>query len=257
MTATNDNRPPPSPAGNWALFLDIDGTILDIAATPDAVTVPPDLPRYLIDVSAELDGAVALVSGRPVGWIDKVFAPMRLPTAGQHGAELRLVGGGPIRSIAVPNDLDPVRRRIAKVVAGWDGVVLETKTFGIGVHFRLAPERAADVRNLLEGIVADASDQFELLPGKMLFELKTRGPHKGRVVAAFMAVAPFTGRVPVFVGDDRTDEDGFREALSRGGCAVQVGPGVSTVATCAVPDPQSLRDWLRAIPALLRGAVAS
>jgi len=256
MTATNDNRPLPSPAGNWALFLDIDGTILDIAATPDAVSVPPDLPRYLVDVSNALDGAVALVSGRPVSWIDKVFAPIRLPTAGQHGAELRLVGGGPIRTISVPSDLDPIRRRIAKAVADWEGVVLETKTFGIGVHFRLAPQRAADVRELLEGIVSDAPDQFEMLPGKMLFELKTRGPHKGRVVAAFMAVAPFAGRVPVFIGDDRTDEDGFREALARGGCAVQVGPGVSTVASSAVPSPQDLRDWLRAFPAMLRGAVA-
>lgn len=256
MTATNDNRPPPDPAGNWALFLDIDGTILDIAATPDGVSVPPDLPRYLIDAAAALDGAVALVSGRPVGWIDKVFAPMRLPTAGQHGAELRLVGDGPVRTIAVPSDLDPIRRRIIKAVAQWDGVVIETKTFGIGVHYRLAPERGADVRQLLEGIVSDAPDQFEMLPGKMIFELKTRGPHKGRVVAAFMAVAPFAGRVPVFIGDDRTDEDGFREALARGGCAVQVGPGVSTVATCAVPSPQALRDWLRAFPGMLRGAVA-
>ncbi len=256
MTAINDNRPLPVPAGDWALFLDIDGTILDIAATPDAVNVPPDLPRYLVDVSAALDGAVALVSGRPVGWIDQIFAPLRLPTAGQHGAELRLIGNGPVRTVSVPAQLDPVRRRIAKEVAGWEGVVLETKSFGIGVHFRLAPQRAAAVRELLESVVADAPDRFEILPGKMLFEIKTRGPHKGRVVAAFMAVAPFAGRTPVFVGDDRTDEDGFREALARGGCAVQVGPGVSTVASCAVPDPQSLRDWLRAIPGILRGAVA-
>ena len=256
MTALNDNRPLPVPAGNWALFLDIDGTILDIAATPDAVTVPPDLPRSLVDVAAALDGAVALVSGRPVDWIDKLFAPMRLPTAGQHGAELRLVGNGPVRTVSVPAELDPVRRRVAKAVADWDGVVLENKSFGIGVHFRLAPHRAVAVRELLESIVTDAPGELELLPGKMLFELKTKGPHKGRVVAAFMAVSPFAGRVPVFVGDDRTDEDGFREALSRGGCAVQVGPGASTVASCAVPDPQSLRDWLRAIPGVLRGAVA-
>lgn len=246
----------PEPAPNWALFLDIDGTILDIAPTPDAVMVPPDLPPALQEVANVLGGALALVSGRSVPWIDRVFAPLRLPTAGQHGAELRLSAGAPVRAVAAPDDLNPIRRRIDGAIKDWPGVVLEPKTFGIGVHFRMAPDRAGEVRQLLEEIAADAGGRYELLPGKMLIELKPAGPTKGRVVAAFMATAPFAGRVPVFIGDDRTDEDGFKEVLARGGHAVQVGPGLSTVASCFASNPAVLRSWLKHIPTAVRGAVA-
>jgi trehalose 6-phosphate phosphatase len=124
------------------------------------------------------------------------------------------------------------------------------------VHFRLAPGREGEVRRLLEEIAADAGGRYELLPGKMLIELKPAGPTKGRVVAAFMATAPFAGRVPVFIGDDRTDEDGFKEVLARGGHAVQVGPSLSTIASCFASGPDALRSWLKHIPAAVRGAVA-
>lgn len=256
MTAKDEIQSLPEPAGNWALFLDIDGTILDIAPTPDGVIVPPDLPHSLQEVANALGGAVALVSGRAVPWIDRVFSPLRLPTAGQHGAELRLSAGAPVRAVAACEDLNPIRRRIEGVVAEWPGVVVEPKTFGIGVHFRLVPERAGDVRRLLEEIASDAGGRYELLPGKMLIELKPSGPTKGRVAAAFMAVPPFAGRLPVFIGDDRTDEDGFKEVLARGGHAVQVGPGVSAVASASVANPAALRSWLKHFPSVVRGAVA-
>ncbi len=246
----------PEPAPNWALFLDIDGTILDIAPTPEAVTVPADLPSTLQEAANALGGALALVSGRAVPWIDRVFAPLRLPTAGQHGAELRLAAGAPVRAVAAPDDLNPIRRRIESTIKDWSGVVLEPKSFGIGVHFRQSPERASEVRGLLEEIAADAGGRYELLPGKMLIELKPAGPTKGRVVAAFMATVPFAGRVPVFIGDDRTDEDGFREVLARGGYAVQVGPGLSTVASSFATNPAALRSWLKHFPTAVRGAVA-
>lgn len=245
----------PEPAPNWALFLDIDGTLLDIAPTPDAVTVPPDLAPCLQAAANALGGAVALVSGRPVPWIDRVFDPLRLPTAGQHGAELRLTIGAPVREVAAPDDLNPIRRRIESTIKDWPGVVLEPKSFGIGVHFRQSPERASDVRRLLEEIASDAGGRYELLSGKMIIELKPAGPTKGRVVAAFMATPPFAGRVPVFIGDDRTDEDGFKEVLARGGHAVQVGPGVSAVASCFATSPTALRCWLKNIPAAVRGVV--
>jgi trehalose 6-phosphate phosphatase len=257
MTMTEDNDGAlPEPAPNWALFLDIDGTILDIAPTPDAVTVPPDLPLALQEAANALGGAVALVSGRSVPWIDRVFAPLKLPTAGQHGAELRLAAGAPVRAVAAPDDLNPIRRRIEGTIKDWPGVVLEPKSFGIGVHYRLAPERGDEVRFLLEEIATDAGGRYELLPGKMLIELKPCGPTKGRVVAAFMATAPFAGRIPVFIGDDRTDEHGFKEVLARGGHAVQVGPGVSTVASSFAANPAALRSWLKHIPTAVRGAVA-
>jgi trehalose 6-phosphate phosphatase len=256
MTATDENPPLPEPAGNWALFLDIDGTLLDIAPTPEAVSVPPDLPHCLQEVTNALGGAVALVSGRPVPWMDRVLAPLRICAAGQHGAELRLTAGAPLRAVAAPDDLNPIRRRIEGAIKEWPGVVIEPKSFGIGVHFRLAPERAGDVRRLLEEIATDAGGRYELLPGKMLIELKPAGPTKGRVVAAFMATAPFAGRVPVFVGDDRTDEDGFKEVLARGGHAIQVGPGVSAVASSFVANPAALRSWLKHILTVVRGAVA-
>ena len=245
----------PPATRDWALFLDIDGTLLDLAATPDAVTVPSGLTRVMGDVAGELEGALALVSGRSIAWIDRTFAPLRLAAAGQHGAELRLTHGGPVQAFPRTDDLAAISQGLAAMVAQWPGVVLEDKGISLAVHFRLAPERAQDVRLLLEGAAAEAGERFHLLPGKMVLELKPKASTKGRVVSTMMDVAPFAGRRPVFVGDDRTDEDGFRAVLARGGLAVQVGPARSELATHFVPGPAALREWLASLPAALqRGA---
>lgn len=258
MTAPSDDPRTALPVAtpDWALFLDIDGTLLDLAPTPDRVTVPSGLPQIVGEVARALEGALALVSGRPVSWIDRVFAPLRLAAAGQHGAELRLVSDGPVLGTVEAGDLASIGRRVAAAAAAWPGVVLEDKGFSLAVHYRQAPDRAADVRRLLEAAAADAGGHFHLLSGKMVLELKPAASSKGRAVSALMEVPPFSGRMPVFVGDDRTDEAGFREVLARGGIAVQVGPTDSTLASHHLADPASLRDWLRTVPAAVRRGAA-
>lgn len=246
----------PALRADWALFLDIDGTLLDLAPTPDAVTVPVDLPRVVGELSRTLDGALALVSGRSVAWIDRTFAPLELAAAGQHGAELRLAPGAPVRGNPPAARLVSIGRQIAEAVAAWPGVVLEDKGASLAVHYRLAPEREHEVRQLLEQAAVRAGEQFHLMAGKMVLELKPAGSSKGGVVSAMMEVAPFAGRCPVFVGDDRTDEDGFREVLARGGLAIQVGPRHSALASHYVSGPAALREWLKALPDDVRRGVA-
>lgn len=246
----------PPASADWALFLDIDGTLLDLAPTPDTVTVPRDLPDAIDNVSRALGGAVALVSGRTVEWIDRTFAPLRLPAAGQHGAELRLTANGAVHDRPQIGDLAPVVAWVTAAVGEWPGVVVEDKGVSLAVHYRLAPERAADVRHVLARAAAEAGERFHLMSGKMVLELKPAGSTKGIVVAAMMDVPPFLGRRPVFIGDDRTDEDGFREVLARGGLAVQVGPSRSRIASHCVADPTALRRWLAALPQELRRGAA-
>jgi trehalose 6-phosphate phosphatase len=246
----------PAAAADWALFLDIDGTLLDLAPTPDAVTVPGELPRVMGEAAGALGGALALVSGRPVSWIDRTFAPLCLAAAGQHGGELRLTPGGPVLESPQAGDLAPISRWLTAAVAAWPGVIVEDKGVSLAVHYRQAPERAADVHRLLDRAAAEAGERFHLMPGKMVIELKPSGSSKGMVVAAMMDVAPFAGRRPVFIGDDRTDEDGFREVLARGGFAVQVGADGSTIASHQISGPAALREWLTALPTMVRRGAA-
>ncbi len=257
MSRTDREQTPlpvlPAAAKNWALFLDIDGTLLDIAAAPDAVVVPGDLLRSLDAASAALDGALALVSGRQIDWIDRAFAPLRLPAAGQHGAEIRLAPDEPVQATIEMPDLDTLRAGAASIAASMPGVLVEHKSFGVAVHYRNAPERGAELQGRLEGLLRELRGDLHLLAGKMVLEVKAVAAWKERAVEIFMEVEPFLGRVPVVVGDDKTDEGGFRAARRRGGHAIQVGPGTSAVATGYAPSPAAVRDWIARLPALLKG----
>jgi trehalose 6-phosphate phosphatase len=238
----------PAAAPNWALFLDIDGTLLDIAPAPEAVVVPPSLPYALAAAAEALGGALALVSGRPIAWIDRVFAPLCLPTAGQHGAEIRLAGDKPVQVIVKVPNLAPVRLRAAAIAAALPGVLLEEKTFGVALHYRSVPQAATELRSRMKRLVLELGDRFELLSGKMVLEIRSAMAWKERAVEAFMEVPPFAGRIPVFIGDDTTDHDAFRAARRRGGHAVQVGPGPEGIADWRVDGPWTVRDWLEALP---------
>jgi trehalose 6-phosphate phosphatase len=255
MGANLDTRTSVLPAAsrNWALFLDIDGTLLDIAAAPEAVVIPPTLPPALAAASAALGGALALVSGRPIEWIDRVFAPLCLPTAGQHGAEIRLAGDKPVQVIVKVPNLAPVRLRAAAIAAALPGVLLEEKTFGVAIHYRNVPHAATELRSRMKRLVLELGDKFELLSGKMVLEIRSAMAWKERAVEAFMEVPPFVGRVPVFIGDDTTDHDAFRAARRRGGHAVQVGPGPEGIADWSVDDPGTIRAWLETLPRQLAG----
>ncbi|MGE0717947.1 MAG: trehalose-phosphatase [Alphaproteobacteria bacterium] len=227
----------------WALFLDVDGTLLDIALRPDEVTVPPGLTIGLAKLAERLGGALALVSGRTIDNLDRLFAPLVLPAAGVHGAELRLAPGLPVAAApAEPalTDALPVLRRLADA---WPGVVVEDKGRAVAVHFRLAPAAEPAIVTTMTAIAAKGGG-LEVLPGHMVRELRDGRHTKGTAVRTFMATSPFMGRRPLFLGDDVTDEDGFRAAEAAGGVALAVGhhPGLGRPAVFG--RPADVRAWL-------------
>ena len=229
---------PPAPilCDDWALFLDIDGTLLDIALRPGAVTVPPGLPATLQTVGRRLGGALAIISGRSLADIDRLLAPLKPACAAEHGAIVRLGDGTlfePDQSRSVP---DAWRERIRAAAKNWPDVLVQDKVFSLSVHYRLAPEREGEIRSMLQTVVADSPD-FEILPARKAFELRHRALHKGEGLCALMRHAPFKGRVPVFVGDDVTDEDGFRAARAMGGLGLHVSEAFGG-------KPANVRRWL-------------
>jgi trehalose 6-phosphate phosphatase len=228
----------PQPRPNWALFLDIDGTLLDIAPRPDAVAAPSGLAKSLARASRWLGGALALASGRTLPEIDQLMAPLCLPCVAEHGAVLRFPSGA--TTFAGQDCVTPDRWRV-ELRAGardWKGVLVEDKAFSVAVHYRLAPERVDEVRELVRAIAAQ-DPAFEVLPARMAFEIRHRSLTKAAAVDRFMPTPPFAGRFPVFVGDDVTDEDGFRAARAMGGLGLNVQD-------CFGGEPAQVRRWLNA-----------
>lgn len=229
---------PPRPNQHWALFLDLDGTLLDIAGTPDTIVVPQMLVPTLAAAATWLGGALAIVSGRKLRNIDDILTPLVLPAAGEHGADIRLPDGTirqADRESAVPGAW---LSYIAAATKSWSGVTVESKKFNITVHFRQAPERRDEIRELLWRTIQDNTAGFEILSAHMAYELRHRSLTKGSAVFAFMRQEPFAGRVPVFVGDDVTDEDGFRAAKDFGGIALHVADAFGG-------HPENVRNWLQ------------
>lgn len=237
---------PEAPAPDSCLFLDVDGTLIDIAATPDAVVVPPALLDALRRAEDRLGGALALVSGRSVADLDRLFSPRHLRASGVHGAEIRFEPGpGGVESRAEPVP-DEARAALASLLDGFPACFMEDKGFSIAVHYRAAPDAAGPLRGALDRLLRGREGRgLALMPGHSVFELKRPGVDKGGAVAAFMGRAPFAGRRPVFVGDDVTDEPGFAAARAHGGRAYSVTRDVAgTDAT--FPDPAAVRRWLAA-----------
>lgn len=241
----------PMPNDTWALFLDVDGTLLDIAATPDAVVVPEALGDLLAALQYALEGALALVSGRPIAELDRLFAPLVLPAAGQHGAEMRLGPREPVRRRGGMPDIAPVAARL-EAFAARRGILVERKGMSVAAHYRASPEREAELRTFLEDLLRELpSGGFEILPAKMAFEVKPRSFNKRVAIETFLQVAPFGGRLPVFIGDDRTDEDGFAAVRAHGGHAIRVGTTPTPGIFWTVASPQALRAWLTRVAATL------
>lgn len=228
-----------APEIDWksALFLDLDGTLLEIAATPELVVVPPALPSLLEHLHQRLDGALAIVSGRPLSQIDGLLAPFRAAAGGEHGVSLRYADGTledmPI-GIAVPESW---REALNAAVERWPGVRVEPKPHGVAVHYRLAPERESDVWQLVRALVAPDHPWFRLIPAREAVEIGLRAASKGHAVERLMAHAPFHGRRPIFVGDDYTDEAGMSMARRFGGSGLRV-------AEVFDGDPAQVRAWL-------------
>ena len=241
---------PPPLDPQSALFLDVDGTLLEIAPAPELVRVPQSLPPLLVSLAAQRGGALALVSGRAIDDLDRLFVPWRGTAAGVHGAERRgadgrvITGGGPAdRAAAAALDrLRPALQQLAQLVPG---VRLEDKGKTLAVHYRQAPDKADEIRSAVERFGRDEAERLRLIAGKMVFELQPRHYGKDGAIAAFMAEPPFCGRVPVFLGDDTTDEDGFAEVNRRGGVSIRVGPPSSTTAArYRIPSVSAVLDWL-------------
>ncbi|MEP9354401.1 trehalose-phosphatase [Xanthobacter sp. KR7-65] len=224
-------------ATTHAFFLDVDGTLLDIAARPNEVVVPYNLPDTLAALARRAGGALALVSGRTIADLDALFGPRRFAAAGSHGAESRTAPSGDIvRAAPLERSL---RRAVGTVASEFNGVFAEDKETAIAVHYRAQPTVEPVLRRALLSVVGGFPD-VTLLPGHCVFEIKRKGHDKGTAVDAFLALPAFAGRTPVFIGDDVTDEAGFRAVRAAGGIAIAVGierAGAQTV----LPDPSAVR----------------
>jgi len=234
---------PPFEPG-WALFLDVDGTLLDIVERPE------DVDRHEVDLElvAGLQrasaGALALISGRSLAMLDEMFAPLRLPAAGQHGVERRDAQGRRHRHRFPAEVLRPAAAGIRDFAGRHRGLVFEDKGCSVALHYRLAPQLEDVAREVVHKAAAAIGSSVEVQGGKMVVELKPAGTDKGRAIEAFMQEPPFEGRTPVFLGDDITDEYGFRVVNRLGGYSIKVGEG-DTSAHWRLADPSAARGWLR------------
>jgi trehalose 6-phosphate phosphatase len=239
--------PTPPPLGaRCALFLDIDGTLLELAATPSAVTVDAHIRSLLPALHDALGGACALVTGRSITDVDRLFPEHSLAIAGQHGAERR-DGQGTLHLHAPAREtLDRLRKLFAEFAARHPGLLLEDKGSTLAVHYRQVPQLADEVHRAVRDALAVTRDRaLQLQPGKLLVEIRPDGRDKGTAVRDFMGEAPFAGRTPVFVGDDVGDEHGFNIVQRLGGHGIKVGEG-RTRARHRLRDVASVRAWLDA-----------
>ena len=239
--------PLPQPDQRWALFLDVDGTLVEIAPTPDAVKVGRRLVALLGALDTSLGGAVALVSGRPIEVLDELFLPLRLSAAGNHGIERRDNGGAVSRPDIDPGALDPVRAAFDRFADERAGVVVEDKGLAVALHYRLAPEAEDAAARLAGNLLQALGPGYRMQHGKMMIELRPSGADKGSAIRLFMAEPPFAGRVPVFIGDDVTDEDGFDAVNRLGGHSIRVGTADGSVARWRLAGIDAVLDWLELI----------
>jgi trehalose 6-phosphate phosphatase len=255
-SAIRNDEQMPAFAEGWALFLDVDGTLLDIARHPDAVTVSPRLQELLHLVHSLSDGAVALISGRSLSDLDRLFGAPRYPAAGQHGLERRDGAGRIFRSIGAMERINLAAQALASQAQMRQGIVVEHKGLSLALHYRNAPQMNDWAQITMQALLVGLGPEFQLVEGKMVYELKPGGRDKGTAIADFMSETPFAGRVPVFIGDDVTDEDGFTVVNIAGGHSIKVGAGHS-LARWRLDTAQAVRDWLEAYAGFLEKGASS
>jgi trehalose 6-phosphate phosphatase len=233
---------PPVPTKPWCLFLDVDGTLLELAPRPNAVVVEPGLLDLLRDLFRAADGAIALVSGRTVSDLDRLFGRLRLPTAGLHGCERRAADGSWFVAEVVHEQLAGLRRGLRELVARHPGLELEDKGAGLALHFQGARDLEYQLRAEVALLAAPLVPVFAILDGHAVIEVKPAVHTKDSSVSAFMAETPFRDRTPVFIGDDQTDYGGFAAVRRHLGLAIAVGPRVTS--EWWLPGPVAVRQWL-------------
>ncbi|AEK61313.1 Trehalose-6-phosphate phosphatase [Collimonas fungivorans Ter331] len=225
-----------------ALFLDFDNTLVDFAPLPESVVLPPDLITTLQRLQHAANGALAIVSGRPLKQIDHFLSPLRLPVAGVHGAERRSADGR-MTQLAVP-DIERLLVCLQPLTLQHAGLLLEVKRGALALHYRRAPHlEQICVQAMSEALAHEQG--FSLLRGNMVVEAKAADADKGKAIAAFMEEAPFAGRRPLFIGDDITDEVGFAwvQSETAGGLGIKVGLGPS-LARARIASPAAVRSML-------------
>ncbi len=228
-----------------ALFLDVDGTLLEIAATPDRVRVPGSLRNTLQLTFVRQHGALALLSGRSLAELDELFAPYQFAASGKHGLEVRLPSGQVIRPDVDPTALDRARRWLELLQKEHRGLLLEDKGATLAMHFRLAPRLELEVEIVMEELLRELGQDFVLRRGKCVFELMPRGFSERSSIELFMQQREFAGRTPVFVGDDPTDEIGFETVNAMGGHSIRVGNLEETAARYRFSSVSTVVAWLR------------
>lgn len=236
-------RRPPAACVECAFFLDVDGTLLDIADTPSAVRVDMELLELIERLSRISGGALALVSGRSISDLEELLGARRMPLAGQHGLERRDATGRLWIHAAPPGAKCTIKEVLAPVLARHAGLLLEDKGLTLALHYRQAPQLAAYAHRLMAKVMQKAGGGLELQKGKRVIEIKPAGIDKGTAVAEYLAESPFRGRHPVFIGDDLNDEHGFAEVNRVGGISIKVGPGASC-ARYRLPHVAAVRNWL-------------
>ena len=237
IPVTSDN------VGRHAFLFDLDGTLAPIAATPQQAHVPAETLDVLGRRKNLADGALAIVSGRPLAQIDALVHPLVLTGAGLHGAQWREPDGTlhelPVDTAAVARMVES----LAPLVDRWPGTQLEHKGLSLAFHYRNAPDHEQDARIAAEMAMQPHADRFVLQPGKMVVEIKPRHASKAAAIGRLMGLPPFAGRVPLFAGDDLTDEAGFEAVKAMGGVTIKIGEGES-VADWRFPTPAALAGWL-------------
>jgi trehalose 6-phosphate phosphatase len=238
----SSETPPLPVARNCCLFLDIDGTILDLAPTPDAVKVDDAMRRLLRELEEACDGALALVSGRPIADIDELFEPLFLAVAGVHGCERRDARGHWMRPAFFDSAFGDFRNRLNEALSTLDGLLIEDKGYAMAMHYRLSPQLEVPLRAVLKRVSSALPSTHELIEGDEVIEIKPASHDKSSAIEAFMQEAPFAGRYPIFIGDDLTDQDGFAAVRRHHGMAIAVGSNVN--AEWRLEKPHAVRRWL-------------
>ncbi|MFN0218836.1 MAG: trehalose-phosphatase [Hyphomicrobium sp.] len=244
------SEPPlPSDLQKFAFFVDIDGTLADIAVAPHLARVPLETRQALSTIFERSSGALAIVSGRQLADIDRLLGMTELPAAGIHGAQLRLATGHLQTVDARPSDFDVIDRTLQAHLAQFPDIMIERKPLSIAVHYRAAPDLGVFVKDLADTLLAQ-HPRLKVVSGKMIVEMLPATADKGSAVSRLMSEEPFRGRIPVFAGDDITDEDAFNVINGLQGLSVKIGPGLS-VARYGFDDSNGFRNWLAEIASLI------
>lgn len=234
---------PPVPRPDWAYFFDIDGTLVDLDDDPGGVHLDRELRALIETLHRSAGGAIALISGRAIPDIDGLMQGVRLPAAGQHGTERRDAAGRITHHSVATAQLDWAHDQLAAATANHAGLLLQHKGLSIALHYRRAPRLAGYAHRLARSLLPHLGREYCIQRGKRIVELKPAGKDKGAAVVEFMAEEPFRGRTPVFVGDDLTDEYGFKTVNRLKGHSVKVGPG-RTTARYRLRNVAAVRAWL-------------